>query len=230
MTLSLFLFWAVIVSLLTSAGAFYANRYQRSDALVVLYVTLILFANIAASKIVQFDLGFTKIFAPAAVLIFAVTFLLTDIVNEKFGRAETQRMIFIAFCSQIVLVVFSYLMLKTTPAPFFLNQAAFEAVFGSVPRIVAASLIAFLISENADAYIFAWFNKITQGKHLWMRNAFSSLPSMILDSVVFITIAFYGGAIPLMGLIIGQTTIKWFIGVIDIPFMYLAKNILKESN
>ncbi len=229
MTLSLFVFWAVMVSLLTSAAAFYAKRYGRSEALVALYVVLILFANIIASKIIRFDLGFTQIFAPAAVLIFAVTFLLTDIVNERFGRAETQRMIFIAFCSQIVLVVFSYLAIHTAPAPFFLNQAAFEAVLGSVPRIVVASLIAFLISENADAYIFAWFKNKTQGKHLWMRNVFSSLPSMILDSAIFITIAFYGGAIPIFGLIVGQTTIKWLIGIIDIPFMYLAKSILNEK-
>src|SRR3989344_1383868 len=98
MTLSLFLFWAVVVSLLTLMAAFYAKRYQRSDALVVLFVVLILFANLTASKIIEFDLGFTKVFAPAAVLIFAVTFLLTYIVNEKFGRAETHRMIFLAFC------------------------------------------------------------------------------------------------------------------------------------
>ncbi|HYV33476.1 MAG TPA: queuosine precursor transporter [Candidatus Limnocylindria bacterium] len=228
MTLSLFVFWAIVVSLLTTVAAFYAKRYHRSDALIVLYVTLILFANITASKIIMFDLGFTPIFAPAAVLIFAVTFLLTDIVNEKFGRAETQRMIFIAFCSQIVLILFSYLIVHATSAPFFTNQAAFEAVFGYVPRIVFASLAAFLISENADAYIFAWFKNKTQGKHLWMRNAFSSLPSMILDSTVFITLAFYGGAVPILGLIIGQTTIKWLIGIIDIPFMYLAKSVMKD--
>ncbi len=227
MTLSLFVFWGVLISLLTSVAAFYARRYERSDALIVLYVVLILFANLTASKIVSFDLGFTQIFAPAAVLIFAVTFLLTDIVNEKFGRKETQRMIFIAFASQIVLSIFSYLIVKTTPAPFFQNQSAFEAVFGYVPRIVFASLTAFLISENADAYIFAWFKNKTSGKYLWMRNAFSSLPSMLIDSAIFITIAFYGGPVPLMGLIIGQTTIKWLIGIIDIPFMYGARRILK---
>src|SRR5438477_11126652 len=109
MTLSLFVFWAVVVSLLTTVAAFYARKYERSDALIVLYVVLILFANLTASKIISFDLGFKQIFAPAAVLIFAVTFLLTDIVNEKFGRKETQRMILLAFCSQIVLVLFSWL-------------------------------------------------------------------------------------------------------------------------
>ncbi len=228
MTLLLFLLWVVVISLLTSAAAYYAKRVQKSDALIVLYVVLVLFANLTASKTIEFNLGFAKIFAPAAVIIFAITFLLTDIVNEKFGRSETQRMIVLAVCSQLVLVLFAYIILKTTPAPFFINQAAFEAVLGTVSRIVAASLIAFFISENADAYIFAWFKKLTQGRHLWMRNVFSSLPAMFVDSAVFISIAFWG-VMPVLPLIMGQTTIKWLVGIIDIPFMYLARKILADG-
>src|SRR5438034_1250167 len=143
MTFPLFVFWAVVVSLLTTLASLYAKKSGRADGLIALYVTLILFANIAAGKIIAFDLGFKTFFAPAVVVIFSVTFLLTDIVNERFGRAETQRMIFIAFASQVVLVLFSYLILKAAPAPFFLNQAAFQTVLGSVPRIVLASLVAF---------------------------------------------------------------------------------------
>lgn len=222
------MFWAVLVSVFTLGGAYYAGKYNRSDALIALYVTLILIANVAAGKTVSFDLGFTTIFAPAAVVIFAVTFLLTDIVNEKFGRAETQRMILIALFSQLALVIFSYLILKTTPAPFFQNQTAFEAVLGSVPRIVIASLVAFFISENVDAYLFQWIKNKTGGKHLWMRNAFSSLPSMILDSAIFVSLAFYG-TMPVLSLIVGQSIIKWLVGIIDIPFMYGARKILSKT-
>jgi len=228
MTLLLFVLWAVVISLLTTVAAFYVKRFQKPDALVALFVSLILFANIAASKTIQFDLGFTKIFAPATVVIFAVTFLIAGIVNERFGRKEVQRMILIAVFCQLALVVFSYIILKAVPAPFFTNQAAFENVFGLVPRIVAASLIAFLISENTDAYLFAGLRKVTNNKHLWMRGAFSSLPSMIIDSAVFITIAFYG-IMPVVPLIIGQTIIKWLVGVIDIPFMYLARKIVGKT-
>src|SRR4051812_7691759 len=125
MSLGLTLFWIVIVSGFCVLGAWYARRYERPDALIALYVTLGIFANIAASKTIAFNFGFSTLFAPAAVLIFSVTFLLTDIVNERFGRKETQRMIAITVLCQIALILFSYLVLKAGGAPFFQNQAAF---------------------------------------------------------------------------------------------------------
>jgi len=225
MTLSLLILWTAAISLLTVFGAWYARRYDRSDALIALYVTLVIFANIAASKTIVFSLGFAELFAPATVLIFSVTFLLTDIVNERFGKKETQRMILIALVAQIALILFSYLVIKAQGAPFFEHQAAFEAILGSVPRIVLASLIAFYVSENIDAHLFEWLKRLTHGKHLWMRNVFSSIPAMFIDSALFVTIAFYG-VMPILPLIIGQSIIKWLVGVIDIPFMYLSRGIL----
>ncbi len=228
MSLVLTIFWILLISIFAVGGAYYAKRYNRSDALIALYVTLIVISNIIASKTIAFDFGFTTFFAPGAVLLFSVTFLLTDIVSEKFGRRETQRMILLALFCQIALIAFSYLIVKATPAPFFQNQAAFEFIFGTVPRIVIASLITFFVSENLDAYLFQWFKKLTGGKQLWMRNAFSSLPAMLVDSVLFVTLAFYG-VMPILPLIIGLTVVKWLVGVIDIPFMYLSRAVLGKS-
>lgn len=228
MSLDLTIFWILLISIFAVGGAYYAKRYNRSDALIALYVTLIVISNIIASKTIAFDFGFTTFFAPGAVLLFSVTFLLTDIVSEKFGRRETQRMILLALFCQIALIAFSYLIVKATPAPFFQNQAAFEFIFGTVPRIVIASLITFFVSENLDAYLFQWFKKLTGGKKLWMRNAFSSLPAMLVDSVLFVTLAFYG-VMPILPLIIGLTVVKWLVGVIDIPFMYLSRAVLGKS-
>lgn len=225
MSLPLILFWIIIVSGFSILGAYYARKYNRPDALIGLYVTAVIFANLTASKAVVFDFGFTQLFTPVAVLIFAVTFLLTDIVNERFGRKETQRMILIALFAQVATVLFSYLVVKSEPAPFFQNQQAFESIFGSVPRIIFASFVAFFVSENFDAYIFHWFKKLTNGRHLWMRNVFSSLPAMVLDSVLVVFIAFYG-VLPVTPLIIGLSVTKWFVGIIDIPFMYFARAVM----
>ncbi len=225
MTFALTLFWIVLISAFTVVGAYYAKRYGRPDALIGLYVTMVIFSNIVASKAVGFDLGFTTLFAPGAVLVFSVTFLLTDIVNERFGRRETQRMILIALVAQIALVLFSQMILRAQGAPFFQNQQAFEAPLGSVPRIVFASLVAFYISENVDAYIFQWFRKLTKGKHLWMRNVFSSLPAMTLDSVIVVLIAF-SGVLPVLPLIIGLSVTKWLVGIVDISFMYLSRAVM----
>lgn len=229
MTITLTLFWTALISLLSVVGAYYVRRFNRADAIIALYVTLVLVANITASKVVTFNFGFAELYAPAAVLIFAVTFLMTDIVNERFGRGEAQRMILIAIVSQCTLVLSLILILKAKGAPFFENQFAFESVFGMVPRIVIASLIAFFVSENIDAYIFHWFRRMTDGKHLWMRNVFSSFPAMFFDSTIFIGIAFYG-VLPVLPLIIGQTFIKWLVAVVDIPFMYLSRRVMGKFN
>jgi uncharacterized integral membrane protein (TIGR00697 family) len=224
MTLAVAILWAAFVSATTWGGAWIVRRSGRSDALLALYVTLVTFSAIAASKPIAFDLGFSTIYAPGAVLIFSVTFLLLDIVNERFGKREAQRMITLALFAQIALAAFSYLIVRATPAPFFLDQEAIETLLGSVPRIIVAGLLAFYVSEHIDAHLFHWFKMKTRGKHLWMRNAFSSLPAMFLDSAIFVTVAFLGTA-PLVPLIVGLTTMKWLVGVIDIPFMYAARSI-----
>jgi uncharacterized integral membrane protein (TIGR00697 family) len=221
----LILTWTAAVSLCAIGAAYYARTSGRADAIVALYVTLVVASNLVASKIVGFDVGATTLFAPGATLLFSVTFLLTDIVNERFGRQETQRMIYIAMFAQLAFLLFGYIAVSATPAPFFSGQAAFETVFGTVPRIALAGLVTFLISESLDAYLYQWFRLKTHGRNLWLRNAFSSIPAMLLDSALFVTLAFYGTT-ALLPLIIGLTIVKWIVAVIDIPFMYAARWVL----
>ncbi len=227
--LELVILWIVGITAFSLFGSWYARKYDKPDALIGLYVAFVLIANIVAVKIASFDLGFATFFAPAASLVFSVTFLLTDIVNEKFGRKETQKMIFIAFLTQVAVTFFIWLAIAIPPAPFWQNQPLFEQLFSAVPRIIAASWITFLISENLDAYIFAWFKEFTKGKHLWSRNVFSSIPSMAVDSVLFVTLAFYGTIPDIVPLIIGLLAVKWLVGLVNIPFMYLNKWVMMGS-
>src|SRR3989344_2612460 len=219
------LLWIIIITSFSFFGSWYARKYNKTDALVGLYVSFVLISNIIAYKIVAFDFGFTTIFATSATLVFSVTFLLTDIVNEKFGRKETQRMIFIAFITQVAVAFFILIAINLPSAPFWKDQEIFSKTLGFAPRIMVASWIAFLISENLDAYIFSWFKKFTKNRYLWMRNVFSSIPSMFIDTIIFVTIAFYGIQ-PLMPLIIGVVVIKWLVGIVNIPFMYLNRYMM----
>jgi len=221
----LILVWIVIITSFSLFGAWYARKYNRADALIGLYVSFVLISNIIAYKIAAFDFGFVTFYATAATLVFSVTFLLTDIVNEKFGRKETQKMILI---TQIAVTFFIWLSISLTPAPFWPDQEIFAKIMGFAPRIMLAGWIAFLISENMDAYIFSWFKKKTRGKHLWMRNVFSSIPSMALDTLIFVSIAFYGVQ-PLLPLITGVLVIKWIVGVVDVPFMYLNRWVMHRK-
>jgi len=228
MNLLLIIIWAAIITTFSLFGSWYIKKYNKPDAIIGLYVAFVLISNILAYKIATFNLGFITFYATAATLVFAVTFLLTDIVNERFGRKETQKMIFIAFLTQIAITLFILLAIYLEPAPFFTDQEAFAKILGFAPRIMLAGWIAFLISENLDAYIFSWFKNITKGNHLWARNVFSSIPSMALDTIIFVTTAFYGVQ-PLMPLIIGVIILKWIVGIIDIPFMYLNRWIMYKN-
>lgn len=228
MSLTLLIFWIIGITSFTLLGSWYARKYNRADLLIGLYVTFVLVAQVLATKISAFDLGFKTFFGPSGVLVFSLTYLFTDIVNEKFGRKETQKMILIAFVSQIAMVFFFWLGVKFPPAPFWTIQETWGQIFNLVPRITLASWVAFLITENFDAYVFSWFKKITKGKHLWTRNAFSSIPALLLDSLIFIPIAFLG-VMPISPLIIGQTAVKWLVGLVNVPFMYLNKAILSKN-
>ncbi len=225
MNFILIIIWIIGITCFTLVGSLYARKYHKPDLLIGLYVTFILVSQILAAKISAFNLGFATFTGPSGVLVFSITYLLTDIVNEKFGRRETHKMIFIAFVSQVAMLFFLWLGTSFPPAPFWTLQKTWEQIFGVVPRITLASWVAFLISENVDAIIYQYFKKITKGKHLWTRNVFSSIPSLLLDSLIFIPLAF-AGLMPLMPLIVGQTVLKWIVGLVNIPFMYLNKAIL----
>jgi hypothetical protein len=228
MEIILIIIWIILITAFSLFGSWYARKYDKPDALIGIYVCFVLLSNILAYKISSFDLGFNIFFATSASVIFPVTFLLTDIVNEKFGRKETQKMILIAFISQIASALFIWMSINMTSAPFWQDQDIFRKILGFTPRIALAGWIAFFISENLDAYIFSFFKRLTNGKYLWMRNVFSSIPAMALDTLIFVIIAF-AGVQPLIPLIIGVLVIKWLVGIIDIPFMYLNRWIMMKN-
>jgi len=229
MSTGLFFLWVIGVTSFTFLGSIYARKTERSDLLIGLYVAFVLTAQILATKIASFQFGDYSFVGPAGVLVFAVTFLMTDIVNEKFGRKETHKMIMIAFFAQVAMTFFLWLGTQFPPDPTWGGQfeTAWNTFFGQVPRIAVAGWIAFLISENFDAVVYAWFKRLTGGRMLWLRNVLSTLPALALDSVIFITIAFWGTTTPLLLLIKGQIVIKWAVGIINIPFMYLNRRILE---
>ena len=116
-----------------------------------------------------------------------------------------------------------------TPAPFYTNQGALASILGSSLRIIGASLLAFIVCELMDVYLFHWLKKITNGKHLWMRSAFSTLPTMIIDSILFVSLAFYG-ILPIWPIIFGLIVVKWIVGIVDVPFMYLSRYIMYRKD
>jgi len=186
--------------------------------LIGLYVACELIANVTASKPVQ--LG--GIVVPAAIFIYTVTFTLIDLINESFGRQGARRVILTAFIANLLLAAYAQLAVILPAATFYTGQTAFAGVLGSTPRIVFASLVAYLISSMADAEIFAFWKTHVHGPK-WLRVLISNSISTGIDSLIFITLAFYG-IMPLWGLIEGQYIVKMAITLLSLPLIYLARS------
>ncbi len=193
--------------------------------LACLFVTSLLAANIIASKVV----GIGDITFPAAVIVFPLTFLVTDTINEVWGKKTAREIVIVGFLMNIVLIIFIYLGQILPPAEIFEHQEAYEVILGAVPRITAASLLAYLLSQMHDIWAFNLWRKITGGKHLWLRNNLSTMTSQLIDSVVFISVAFWGiFALEELGmLILNQFLIKIIIAALDTPFCYLLVNWIR---
>lgn len=187
--------------------------------MIGMYAALIVVANILASKIV----AFAGLFVPAAVIVYASSFLLTDMLSEFYGKKTAQKAVWTGFLANIMLVVSVYIAIIWEGAPFWENQEAFEAVLKNTPRIVFASMVAYLISQHHDVISYHWWMKKAP-KHLWLRNNASTIVSQALDTVIFISLAFYG-TFPIGAMIVGQYTVKLLIALLDTPFIYSVKKL-----
>ncbi len=231
------LVWFIVILISTIFISEYIKNQKREDVAIAFFILFLAMSQILAAKIGDFSIGNFTITAPVAVLIFPFTFQITDMVNENFGQKATHRMIFIAFITQLFMACFIWFSIEVNAAPFWgydwgmdpvVAQQFWKNILGSTVRIIAASWISFLITENLDAFLFAKIKKLTNNKNLWIRNVFSDIPTLTLDSFIFVSIAF-GGLLPLWPIIWGQILTKWFFGIIDTPFMYLSRGIITEK-
>jgi len=158
-------------------------------------------------------------------LVYSATFLITDLIGEVWGKREARTAVWAGFYGSIFLVCM-VAMVSVWPSPEFAadGAAAWNAALALTPRIVLASLISYLIVQHADVWLFHHIKKLTNGKHLWLRNNASTLVSQAIDSVLFATIAFYG-VVPLLSLIMGTYVVKAGVALIDTPFMYAMRAV-----
>ncbi len=189
------------------------------DALVIgLYITCEIIANTTAAKPVLIG----GIVVPAAVFIYALTFTLIDLVNERFGKQGARYVVYTAFLANLLLAAYAQFAIWLPPAPFYQGQEAFASVLGSTPRIVVASLTAYLVSSLIDTEIFAWWRERVGG-YRWLRVLASNAVSTFVDSAVFITLAFLG-VFPIWPLIRGQYIVKMAVTFISIPLIYAVRH------
>jgi len=204
------------------------ENYRSEDRAFILLVSVFVGALVISSVLASKIITVLGLFVPAGVLAYCITFVVTDVISEIWGRERANRVVFSGFITLLVTFLLIRLALAWNAAPFWTEQKAFSAVLGSTSRIIIASFIAYLASQYHDVWAFHVWRRVTEERHLWLRNTASTVVSQFIDTLVFITIAFYG-TMPVIPLIKGQYLIKVLIAVLDTPFVYLVVRLIRRG-
>lgn len=192
----------------------------------ILFATCLLISNILASKIMVIG----QWAAPAGVLVFPLAYILNDVIVEVWGFQKARLIIWAGFGVNVLAVSFFSLGMAVPAAPFWQGQEAFSSVLGNTPRIVAASLLAYLVGSFLNAYVMSKFKVLTKGKGFSVRAIASTLIGEGADSLVFISIAF-AGLFPvqvIVGMIATQALIKTVYEVAALPLtLWSVKQVKK---
>jgi uncharacterized integral membrane protein (TIGR00697 family) len=200
------------------------NNDRSFILLVSIFVGALVISSVLASKIITIF----GLFVPAGVLAYCITFVVTDVISELWGRERANRVVFSGFIALLITFLLIRLALWWDAAPIWREQRAFSAVLGSTSRIIIASFIAYLASQYHDVWAFHIWRRWTEERHLWLRNTASTVVSQFIDTLIFITIAFYG-TMPVFSLIKGQYLIKVLIALLDTPFVYLVVMLIRKG-
>jgi uncharacterized integral membrane protein (TIGR00697 family) len=198
-----------------------ATRFGKQwlKMLIVLNLIMVQFTAVKNHSLFGFVANGSAVF-------YAAIFLATDILSEHWGKKAGYSSVLNGLLAVVFLIVFGNLYTLISPVEANAATDAFNTLFKSAPRITAASLIAYLIAQNLDVWLYDKIDSWMGGKHLWMRNNGSTLISQFLDSVIFFGIAF-GGVVPnIWSLILTGYVAKLIVALFDTPFLYLSHKLL----
>ena len=215
-------------------------------ALAGVFVAALATAQLTAAKVLAFDLPFalplagSELALPGAALAIAVMFFASDCYTELYGKRAAQVLVNVAFAMNfLVLALVWSTILAPAADPAF--AGTFAEVLGASTNIVAGSLLAYVVSQNYDVIVFDAIKRRTDGRHLWLRNVASTGTSQLLDTVIFVGVAFWamptavgiGPQLPtaaVVSLMVGQYLLKLVIALLDTPFVYLVTGAVRRSD
>lgn len=203
------------------------RNFRYYDILVHIFVVVLLISNLVGSKICA--IGPFRI--SGAQLLFPITYIFGDVFTEVYGYSGSRRAIWIGFFASGLMAMMGFITVHIPPAPDWPNQHAFEVVFNFVPRMVAASLIAFWCGEFANSYTLARMKLLTEGRWLWTRTVGSTIVGQAVDTTIVMILAF-GGTLNrslILNLIVSGYLGKVLYEVLATPFTYLVVNFLKRA-
>jgi queuosine precursor transporter len=211
------------------------HNYRYYDFVMVAFVTVLICSNlIGPAKIAQIEVPvFGTLTFGAGVLFFPISYVFGDILTEVYGYARARKVIWAGFAGLAFASFMAAVVVALPPAPFWQHQGAYEIAFGSAPRIVAASMVAYFCGEFVNSFVLAKMKLITQGRWLWTRTIGSTIFGEAVDSALFYPLAFYGsGIIPddkLPLVMMAQFIVKVGVEVVLTPLTYKIVGALKRA-
>jgi queuosine precursor transporter len=209
-----------------------ARRYKYLDILTTMFVVILLVSNLVAQKVCAFGpVRGHYFYASGALLLFPITYIFGDVFTEVYGFGASRRAIWLGFFGTSLLYALSATVIALPGAPGWNNQAAFNTVFGFLPRMLAASLIAYWAGEFANSYTMAKLKLLTNGEKLWTRTIGSTIVGQGVDTILVITLTFagtYSGA-TLVKIIWQGYLAKVAYETLATPLTYLVVGWLKRS-
>ena len=203
---------------------------QLYIVLVGIFIASLITCNLIANKFVTVDLGFKVFIVSAGILPYPLTFLVTDLISEIYGQKRANLVVFSGFIASMFVLLFLWLGGQFNAIPSsIVGDETYNSVFQNAWRIIAASMIAYLFAQFVDVRIFHFWKKLTNGKHLWLRNNGSTVASQLIDTTLVVCILFLGvwNGDQIFQAIIDGWLFKMLMAFVDTPIIYGIVYLLK---
>jgi queuosine precursor transporter len=212
----------------TASSADAVHHFRNFDIVMAAFVAILLLSNvIGAAKVATlggWEFG-------AGILFFPLGYVIGDVLTEVYGYARARRCIWVGFSALLFMAFMSWVVVSLPAAPGWTGQAAYESVFGQVPRIVMASIVAFWAGEFVNSIVLAKMKVWTQGKHLWTRTIGSTFVGQGVDSIIFYPLAFLGiwETSQVLTVMVTNWALKVGWEIVLTPVTYAVVNYLKRQ-
>ncbi len=200
--------------------------------LAAIFIAALVVCNLIANKFITIDLGFKTFVISAGVLPYPITFLITDILSEIYGKKKTARIVWAGFGASlfvlgVLLLAQQFTAIEGSPV----DDDTFNKVFGNSWRVIFASMTAYLCAQLIDVRIYHFWKEKTAGKHLWLRNNFSTVFSQLVDTTLVVCVLFLGvrSHSEILQFILDGWLFKMLCAFIDTPLLYASTAFIRNK-
>jgi hypothetical protein len=191
--------------------------------LAAVFLASLVVCNLIANKFLTVDLGFKIFTLSAGALPYPLTFLATDLLSEIYGHRRANAVVWAGFAASAFALGAVWLGAQFPALPASpVDDATYGAAFSNAGRIIAASMTAYLVAQFLDVRMFHFWRRLTNGRHLWLRNNASTIVSQLLDSLLVVAVVFYGRmpAGEMAAIVFDLWLFKALVALADTPFFY----------